>query len=107
MTSDLILFLVFYWFVCGIVAGAIAVDRDRSFWGFFFLTFLFLGPLGIAVALLAAPLSPTTQTRPIAAGRRRFTGPRCGAENDIPENDTSYDCWRCSEHRKVKPKADN
>ena len=23
----------------------------------------------------------------------------------IPEADTSYDCWRCSEHRAVKPKS--
>jgi hypothetical protein len=29
--------------------------------------------------------------------RRRFVCPRCGADNDIPEKDESYDCWRCSE----------
>ena len=28
---------------------------------------------------------------------------KCGAENDIPEADASYDCWRCSEHRPVQP----
>jgi hypothetical protein len=27
------------------------------------------------------------------------------AENDIPEADASYDCWRCHEHRNVKPKV--
>ena len=27
------------------------------------------------------------------------------AESDIPNADTSYDCWRCGEYRNVKPKV--
>jgi hypothetical protein len=29
--------------------------------------------------------------------------PDAWADNDIPESDRSYDCWRCSEHRNVLP----
>ena len=101
--------ILFVWLLTAFVAGVIAQERRRSFWGFFFATFFFLGPLGVGVALLAtraeldhAYLPPK---RTVAEGRQRFTCPRCGAESDIPDADTPYDCWRCGEHRKVKPKV--
>ena len=103
-----ILFIV--WLIAAGVAAFIADSRGRSSIGFFLVTFFFLGPLGPGFALLAdrevngVPVGPAA-TRPKAvAGRRRFTCPRCQAENDIPDADTSYDCWRCSEHRAVKAK---
>jgi DNA-directed RNA polymerase subunit RPC12/RpoP len=111
----ILLFVV--WVACAAVAGAIAEGRGRSFAGFFAVTFFFLGPLGPGFALLAGreykgvpigPLPPRSvdpERRKVADGRRRFTCPRCGADNDIPEADTSYDCWRCNEHRAVKPRA--
>jgi DNA-directed RNA polymerase subunit RPC12/RpoP len=80
--------------------------RDRS-WTFCWLT-LALGPIGVAAAAVAQPRDPALTVppgRPVVAGRRRFICPRCGAENDIPESDKSYDCWRCSEHRAVKAPA--
>jgi DNA-directed RNA polymerase subunit RPC12/RpoP len=89
----------FVWLVCGWVAQAVAPDRHTTF---FWVTFLILGPLGVAAALIAQP-DQTLTRRPVAAGRRRFICPRCGAGNDIPENDESYNCWRCSERRKVEP----
>jgi DNA-directed RNA polymerase subunit RPC12/RpoP len=92
--------LLLIWLVCGVVAQAVAPDRRATF---FWVTFLILGPLGVAAALIAQP-SHAGNWRPVAAGRRRFVCPRCGAENDIPEKDASYDCWRCSERRKVEPK---
>lgn len=82
------------------------------------MTFFFLGPLGPGFALLAGrevngvPVGPTPPPPPpepdkrkVADGRRRFICPRCGTENDIPEADTSYDCWRCTEYRAVKPET--
>jgi DNA-directed RNA polymerase subunit RPC12/RpoP len=102
-----ILFLT--WLVSAIVAGVIAEERGRSGFGFAAATFFFLGPLGVGVALLATrgevDRLPPTERRKVADGRQRFICPRCGAENDIPESDTSYDCWRCGEHRSVKPKV--
>jgi hypothetical protein len=107
------------WLVCAAVAGIIATARERSFWGFAAVTFFFLGPLGPGFALIAthgavenerflqAARAADSQPdrRKIAEGRQRFICPRCGAENDIPNADTSYACWRCSEHRKVTPKV--
>jgi DNA-directed RNA polymerase subunit RPC12/RpoP len=105
-----LLFWLFFWLICAAVAAIIAMDRDRNPVLFGLVTFFFLGPLGIAVALLATrgemdQLPPPAVKRKVAEGRQRFTCPRCGAENDIPSADTSYDCWRCGEHRKVKPKV--
>jgi len=107
--------LLFLWIITAVVACLIADHRGRSALGFFFATLFFLGPLGVGVALLAGReqngvpverlprLLPPPEKRPVHAGRRRFTCPRCAAENDIPATDTSYDCWRCDEHRPVKP----
>jgi len=104
----IILFLV--WFISALVAGAIAYVRERGFWGFFLATFFFLGPLGVGFALLAThgemdQRPPAKPKRPVADGRQRFTCPRCGAESDIPNADTSYECWQCGEVRKVKPRV--
>lgn len=45
----------FYWLVSSITAAAIAEWEHRSGGGFFLASFFFLGPLGVAVALLATP----------------------------------------------------
>ena len=82
------------------VTGIVAPD-DRPMM-FALLTFFILGPIGVAAAAIAQPRT-VSEPPPIADGRRRFTCPRCGADNDILARDTSYDCWRCSEHRNVKP----
>jgi DNA-directed RNA polymerase subunit RPC12/RpoP len=102
-------FILFAWLITAFVAGLIAQDRGRSFAGFFFATLFFLGPFGVGVALLAtraeldhAYLPPK---RKVAEGRQRFSCPRCGADSDIPNADTTYECWQCGEVRKVKPKT--
>jgi DNA-directed RNA polymerase subunit RPC12/RpoP len=104
-----ILPILFVWFSTAFVAGLIAVSREHSFWGFFFATFFFLGPLGVGVALLATrgelDYAHVPPMRKVAEGRQRFICPRCGAESDISYTDTPYDCWCCGEHRKVKPKV--
>jgi DNA-directed RNA polymerase subunit RPC12/RpoP len=103
--------LAFLLLLCwALVAGFIAQERDRSFWGFFLATFFVLGPLGVGIALLATRgemdrLPPSEPKRKVVEGRQRFVCPRCGAESDIPNADTTYNCWRCGEHRKVKPKV--
>ncbi len=104
--------IFFVWLLPAVVAALIAASRDRDALGFFLATFFFLGPLGVGFALIAPhggmdPLrlpSSAPENRKVAEGRQRFNCPCCGADNDIPNADTSYDCWRCGEHRKVKPK---
>jgi hypothetical protein len=53
MSDDTLILLLFVWGVSALVAGLIASDRDRSFFGFAAVTFFFLGPLGPGFALLA------------------------------------------------------
>jgi DNA-directed RNA polymerase subunit RPC12/RpoP len=96
---ELVIILV-VWLICAGVAWTLAPDRYMTF---FLVTLLILGPLGVAAALIAQPRDAVPPRRSVAAGRRRFVCPRCAAENDIPENDESYNCWRCSERRKVEP----
>jgi len=48
--------VVVVWLLIALLAGAVAPD-DRP-WSFFWCTFLLLGPLGVAVALLAQPRPP-------------------------------------------------
>jgi DNA-directed RNA polymerase subunit RPC12/RpoP len=101
--------MLVYWLVCAVVAAEIAHRRGRSVMGFFFATLFFLGPLGVGVSLLATRgeldrLRPAPK-RAVAEGRQRFNCPRCGVDNDLPNAATNYECWRCGEVRKVKPKA--
>lgn len=111
LTTSALIVAVAVWFISAITAAMIAEQRGRSVAAFFFVTFFFLGPLGPGFALIAPredrgrPARPRRDTseRPVAEGRRRFTCPRCGAANDIPEAEGTYDCWRCAEHRTVRP----
>lgn len=99
-----LLLLIIGWLIAGAVAALIAHKRGVNPIVFFLVTAFFLGPLGPGFALVAqADADPEPAKRKVADGRRRFACPRCGAENDIPNEDASYNCWRCDEHRKVRP----
>lgn len=101
-----LLTLVLVWLIAAVVTALIAHHRGRNPIVFFLVTLFFLGPVGPGFALVAQPDSdPEDGVRKVAEGRRRFVCPRCGAENDIPDTDSSYNCWRCDERRKVRPKA--
>src|SRR5271166_2499200 len=97
----LLAFAIAIWLVIAWLAASLApADRRVTF---FWLTFL-LGPFGVLLAIVASPRDPAyfaPRPRPIAPGRKRFACPRCGADNDIPRNDTQYSCWRCGEQRRV------
>jgi len=107
--ADFLVALGIVWLICGVCAAAVGPSRYSG--RLLILTFLFMGPLGIAAALIMtaiedyALVSHEPPKRKVGEGRQRFSCPRCGAENDIPNADTSYDCWRCGEHRKVKPRT--
>lgn len=82
-----------YWLLCAAVSAAIASDKQRSGPGFFFLALLFLGPLAVGVAVLAAPGSSLPAPQTDAAVRRpgqTSTGAPDGAAEDVePDSD-----WR-------------
>jgi phage FluMu protein Com len=72
--------------VCGVIAGAIAHRKQRSFGTFFVLGFL-LGVFGILWAVLIPPGAP--------AGMRSVTCRRCNKRQNIPESQTEFQCWQC------------
>ena len=53
LTTAPFILLLLFWLITAGVAGGIATFRNRSGWGFFLVTFFFLGPFGIMAALLA------------------------------------------------------
>lgn len=55
MSSGHLVFGLLYWLVCAAVSAGVAAEKGRSAAGFFFLSLLFLGPLAVGVAVLAAP----------------------------------------------------
>lgn len=53
--------IALWWFACAVTAGIIATNRYLNGVVFFCIGLFVLGPLTVAVALLAAPGSPQTQ----------------------------------------------
>lgn len=93
-------------------AGQLDLDAELDLWfaglgkvGFAFQGKVDIHTIGQLIGRYALdPAGDKPKKREIAKGRQRFNCPRCGAENDLPNADTSYDCWRCAEHRNVIPK---
>ena len=97
--------IILIWLGTAVVAGAVApADRRNTF---FLVTLLLLGPVGIALALIANPREPITYVqlapRPLAAGRVRYYCPRCGADVDLLPSAAGYVCWRCSAEIDFEP----
>lgn len=54
------LLIVAFWFSEALVAGLIAHNKGRTFWGYFLFTLFVFGPLGFLMALLVARKPPQT-----------------------------------------------
>jgi hypothetical protein len=90
--------------IAWLASGLAPTDRRVTF----FWLILFMGPLAIVLAIVASPRDPAyfaPRPRPVGAGRKRFACHRCGADNDIPQNETQFSCWRCGEKMRVAAKA--
>jgi hypothetical protein len=90
--------IIVAWVVVALVASFGAPDRRAG--TFFLTTLLFLGPLGLMPALIAQP-RPRAESRPLAPGRRRINCVRCGAQQDVLESETDFNCWQCGELKHV------
>jgi hypothetical protein len=82
-------FLVVAWLLCGIVAGALAASKGRSFPGFFAIGLL-LSVIGVVIAAVIGPGEP----RP-PKGWGAATCPRCNTRQNVQRPDTQFDCWQC------------
>jgi predicted transporter len=79
--------------VCAIAAGVIAQRKGRSQNLFAVLGFIF-GVFGVLAAVLAAPEAPS--------GMQAVTCPRCNAQQNIPAENTSFECWQCKYVARMK-----
>jgi hypothetical protein len=72
--DDFLLVIGIVWFVCGLAAAVAGPERYSG--RLFFLTFVFMGPLGIAAALIMkaivdnAPMAPQVQGQASALATR-------------------------------------
>ncbi len=90
-------------------AGQLDLDAELDLWfaGLGKVGFAFKGEVDVhTIGRLIGRYALDPDLRETVKGRQRFICPRCGAENDLPNAQTSYDCWRCAEHRNVIPKND-
>nr|WP_322000733.1 hypothetical protein [Rhodococcus qingshengii] len=75
--------------ICAIIACTIAGRKNRSGGGFFLLGLLF-PIIGVIVAILASPGTPLPPL-----GMRAVVCPRCNANQNVPAQQVSYECWQC------------
>jgi len=73
----------------GWLCASMAKKKDRSVGGFFALGF-FLGIIGV---IIAAVISPGTPSPP--PGLRAVTCPRCNARQNLNPGEPSYECCQC------------
>lgn len=55
-----------WWLVCALVASGIADGKHRNGFGWFLATLVWLGPLGLAAALVVEPGEPRAPRQPAA-----------------------------------------
>jgi hypothetical protein len=85
-------FIVICWLVCGCVAGIIA--NKKAYRGFnYFLLGDVLGVFGILWAVAVQPAAPE--------GMRRVTCARCNTLQNVPADQSTYECWQCHANLRV------
>lgn len=75
--------------VCGVIAAAIGRSKNRSILGSFLL-----GALLSVVGIVIVAVLPNGIAKP-PPGMRPVRCPRCNMVQNIPEGDSTYECWQC------------
>jgi hypothetical protein len=81
--------LIVFWLVCGVIAAAIGSAKNRSALGWFMLGALFAPSVLIVAVLPKLPPKPPE-------GMRSVQCPRCNAVQNIPDAQTTFECWQCT-----------
>ena len=80
-------FIVF-WLICGVIAAVIASAKNRNALGW-----LALGALFAPSVLIVAVLPKLPPGAP--PGIRSVQCPRCNAVQNIPDGQSTFECWQC------------
>ena len=75
--------------VCGAIAAMIGHSKDRSAFGSFLLG-VFLGVIGIVIVAVLPSGVPKAPP-----GLQAVRCQTCNAVQNIPEADTTFECWQC------------
>lgn len=69
--------IVLFWFVCAVAAGVVAASKGRSGLGWFFLSLLLFGILGLLIVGLMPSLNKPEPARADVDTRERVPCPSC------------------------------
>lgn len=76
--------------ISAVVAGLIAQQKQRSYYGFLLLGLIF-GPLAVLAAVLVGPGKAEAPS-----GMRAVKCPRCNAEQNVGTGHGEFECWQCN-----------
>jgi hypothetical protein len=75
--------------VCGVIVGAIGSAKNRSVFG----SFLLGGVLGL-IGIVIVGVLPKAAPKP-PPGMRAVQCLRCNALQNVPDSQTTFECWQC------------
>jgi hypothetical protein len=75
--------------VCGVIAALIGQKKNFNVFHSFLLGAI-LGVIGIGIVAVQRPDLPKPPP-----GMRAVRCPRCNAVQNIPHDQTTFDCWQC------------
>lgn len=75
--------------ICGLIASGIASSKNRSGLGWFFVGAL-LNLIGIIIVAVLPNGEPA-----VPSGMRKMYCKRCNAVQNVPLEDSSFECWQC------------
>jgi hypothetical protein len=81
--------LIVIWLICGAIAAAIGQKRNFNLAHSFVLGAL-LGVIGVIIVIVQRPNLPKPPP-----GMRAVQCPRCNAMQNIPDGQTTFECWQC------------
>jgi hypothetical protein len=89
MSPELVSYAIIIGLLCAGIAGVIASRKNRSVGEAMFMS-LALGLIGLLIVALMRPGEPKAPP-----GLRAVVCPRCNAQQNVPEGDSTFECWRC------------
>jgi hypothetical protein len=89
MSRELVSYAIIIGLLCAGIAGVIASRKNRSVGEAMFMS-LALGLIGLLIVALMRPGEPKAPL-----GCVQWSVPRCNAQQNVPEADSTFECWRC------------